>query len=328
MTTWRDWFLLSGMIEFLFRIVRARGARLALTAALTAGLAGCATPKFTVEGARAAAAQGNAQAQYFLGHVYSKGKGVPQDYVQAAAYLRQSAERGYAPAQNDLGALYARGMGVPKDEAQAWQWFRKAADQGDSLGELNVGLCLAWGQGVATNLAEAIEWYQKAARQHEVQAELELGDIFLGGRGLPADWLKSRKWYAKAAGQGSLRAVNALGYICETGGFGVAKDERRAVKYYQRAAIAEDVKGAVNLGRMYLDGTGVQKDVTEAYKWFYLASQLGGGSGNHYLEQLEGRAGYGDYMGHPLTYQQMQEAIRRAKEFQREHPTAPRKDPA
>ena len=42
------------------------------------------------------AEQGDAQAQYYLGVLYFKGEGVPQDYVQAREWWLKAAEQGIA----------------------------------------------------------------------------------------------------------------------------------------------------------------------------------------------------------------------------------------
>jgi hypothetical protein len=76
-----------------------------------------------------AAAQ-DADAQYNLGEMYKDGRGVPQDYAEAARWYRKAADQGIDWAQYNLGELYKDGRGVPQDYAEAARWFRKAADQG------------------------------------------------------------------------------------------------------------------------------------------------------------------------------------------------------
>ena len=78
---------------------------------------------------RKAADQGKAEAQFYLGVMYAKGQGVPQDDAEAAKWYRKAAEQGYADAQDNLGIMYAKGQGVPQDDAEAAKWWRKAADQ-------------------------------------------------------------------------------------------------------------------------------------------------------------------------------------------------------
>ena len=79
---------------------------------------------------RPLAEQGHADSQHFLGFMYRKGEGVPQDDDEALKWTRKAAEQGHAEAQNNLGAMYAEGEGVRQDNAEALRWYRKAAEQG------------------------------------------------------------------------------------------------------------------------------------------------------------------------------------------------------
>ena len=65
------------------------------------------------------AEQGNADAQFELGSMYDRGKGVPKDYKEAVKWYRLAAEQGKAPAQYNMGVLYDNGEGVPKDYKEA-----------------------------------------------------------------------------------------------------------------------------------------------------------------------------------------------------------------
>ena len=62
-----------------------------------------------------------------LGELYLWGKGVPQNNVEAAKWLRKAAERGNLASQVELGFLYADGKGVPQDLVLAYMWFNLAA---------------------------------------------------------------------------------------------------------------------------------------------------------------------------------------------------------
>ncbi len=63
--------------------------------------------------------QGHAIAQYNLGHMYDKGRGVSRDFGEAAKWFRLAAEQGDADAQDKLGFMYAKGFGVPQDYGEA-----------------------------------------------------------------------------------------------------------------------------------------------------------------------------------------------------------------
>ncbi len=72
----------------------------------------------------------SANADFERGLAYDNGKGVSQDYAQAAAWYRKAAEQGHADAQYNLGVLYYNGQGVPQDYQQAYAWSSVAAANG------------------------------------------------------------------------------------------------------------------------------------------------------------------------------------------------------
>ena len=73
---------------------------------------------------------GDEKAQYFLGLIYYKGKGVPQDFqVTGQLLFKLAAKQGNIGAQKHLGRMYDDGDGVPKDYKKAAQLFRLAAEQ-------------------------------------------------------------------------------------------------------------------------------------------------------------------------------------------------------
>jgi len=71
---------------------------------------------------RPLAEQGHARAQYSLGFLYDKSRGVMKDYAEAVRWYRKAAGQGYARARNNLGVMYAEGRGVPQDHAEAVRW--------------------------------------------------------------------------------------------------------------------------------------------------------------------------------------------------------------
>ena len=73
------------------------------------------------------AEHGHAEAQFYLGAMYSKGWGVPQDDTAAAQWYRRAATQGLAEAQFNLGWMSIRGVGVPQDLVQAYRWLDLAA---------------------------------------------------------------------------------------------------------------------------------------------------------------------------------------------------------
>ena len=268
----------------------------------------------TLETAKAATANGDVKAEYFLARQYAKGTGVLQDYEQSATWMRRAAEKGYPMAQNDLGAYYAKGLGVKQDLRSAFHWYQLAAESGDSLAQYSLGRAYFDGRGVPTNITESLKWYGKAAEQKQPEAMLALGYIYLNGApGVPTDCQAARVWFDRAAAHGKVGALNPLGFIFEHGGSGITPDLNRAAKCYREAAEKNDAEGQMNLGRMYLDGSGVKRDLIEAYQWFYLAYQNGNGVANRYLRDLGNETAVREPL---LTSAQVAEAVRRADQFQ------------
>ena len=56
-----------------------------------------------------------------LGEYYRDGRGVGQDYGQAAAWFRKAADEGFGDSQLSLGRLFAAGRGVPQDPVEAYK---------------------------------------------------------------------------------------------------------------------------------------------------------------------------------------------------------------
>ena len=58
-----------------------------------------------------------------------------QDYVSASHIFIPLAEQGVAAAQSYLGFMFETGRGVPQNYTEAAMWYRRAAEQGDSLAQ-------------------------------------------------------------------------------------------------------------------------------------------------------------------------------------------------
>ena len=58
--------------------------------------------------------------------MYANGRGVPQNYIEAAIWYQRAAAQGNPTAQYFLGLLYDKGIGVPPDEVLAYKWLNLA----------------------------------------------------------------------------------------------------------------------------------------------------------------------------------------------------------
>jgi TPR repeat protein len=80
------------------------------------------------------------------------------DYVAASRVFIPLAEHGDPTAQSYLGFLFETGRGVPQNYTEAAMWYRRAAEQGDSLAQYSLGLLYDRGLGVPQNIIEASKW--------------------------------------------------------------------------------------------------------------------------------------------------------------------------
>ena len=148
------------------------------------------------------------------------------------------------------------------------------------------------GDGVEGDWAEALKWYRKAAEGGNANAQFYIGNCYERGRGERQDYAEAAEWYRKAAEQGherakaKLRIVElhrnaengdaeaqyALGLRCENGD-GVEKDLTEAAKWYRMAAEQGHVEAQCKLGYCYEQGNGVMQDYFEAAKWYRMAAE-------------------------------------------------------
>jgi uncharacterized protein len=113
--------------------------------------------------ARPLAAEGDAHAQYMLGLLYHRGRGLPRDHNEAVNWFRRAADQDDAAAQFYLGIMFSEGHGVRQDHIEAAKWFRRAADLGDAYAQYNLGVLYAKGEAGAADNVSAHMWFNLAA---------------------------------------------------------------------------------------------------------------------------------------------------------------------
>jgi TPR repeat protein len=80
------------------------------------------------------------------------------DYLLASQIFFPLAEQGDPAAQAYLGFMFETGRGVPQNYTEAAMWYRRAAEQGDTLAQYSLGLLYDRGQGVTRDIVEANKW--------------------------------------------------------------------------------------------------------------------------------------------------------------------------
>ncbi|MBU2740052.1 tetratricopeptide repeat protein [Acidithiobacillus concretivorus] len=157
---------------------------------------------------RSAAAQGNARAEYRLGHAYMYGLEGLFNRVKGNYWLEKSAAQGYGWAEIAVGSDYNFGVGVPKDYVKAIYWYKQAAAHGPLSSERRAEVLLGGieyspSHSGPHNAEKEIYWYMEAAAHGSRNAESNLCWAYYTGRdGVPKDYSKAKYWYEKAVAQG------------------------------------------------------------------------------------------------------------------------------
>jgi TPR repeat protein len=185
--------------------------------------------------------------------------------------LKAAAEEGNPDAQFKLGGVYYAGTAVmKKDFAEAAKWFRRAAAQGHAGAQFCLASQLAAGEGVARDYTEAAKWYGLAASQGDVSAQFRMGELLNEGRGVAQDHAAAATWFRKAAEHGDAGAQFSLGLLASTGQ-GIKKDYVEARKWYGLSALQGNWGAQINLALLYSTGLGGTRDYPLAYMWFSVA---------------------------------------------------------
>ena len=244
--------------------------------------------------------------QFALGVASAEGRGVPQDYAEAARWFRFAAEQGHVKAQANLGWLYHNGLGVARNDEAAAKWFycaieqghieaqihlRRIAKQEDFQVRVNLDAMHRYcgGAGIEPNdrettkrlhravereRAEAQAYLRHIAEQGGVQAQINLGAMYHKGVGVARNDGEAVKWWRRAAGQGHVETQVNLGAMYYKG-VGVARNDEEAMKWTRLAAEQGHAQAQFNFGAMCHKGEGVEQNDEEAAKWIRLAAEQG-----------------------------------------------------
>jgi uncharacterized protein len=95
------------------------------------------------------------RAQTYIGVMYLRGKGVPQNFLVAAYWLHLGAGAGYPEAQYFLGLMYDKGQGVVQDFVLAHAWLNLAVAHAEPSVR---GQWALMRDAVASKMSEAQLW--------------------------------------------------------------------------------------------------------------------------------------------------------------------------
>lgn len=144
---------------------------------------------------------GNADALYELGELYTKGDKVEKEYTYAFGYYLMAALKGDKRAQHKLSFAYLHGRGTPQDFENGIKWLQRSANQGYVLAQKDLADLQSSDPRLA-NPADAYAWYsiiaayntdeignEAAKRREEIARKLgKKGEVLIARQRAAREW--------------------------------------------------------------------------------------------------------------------------------------------
>ncbi|KZN52931.1 tetratricopeptide repeat protein [Pseudoalteromonas luteoviolacea] len=250
---------------------------------------------------------GNKTAYEQLGDIVRNGDfGEPASFEKAKLYYLKAGGLGLGDALAKLGFLYEEGELTEQDLGMAMSLYKQAADSGSGEGKNNLATFFLNGVVVKKDLNKAIQLYEQAAKDNNVSAMINLGDIYFA-QGTNEAIKKACSLYKHAVDFGADRA--ALQYssciLKQKGDVDAAYsllDEHRglacnlcvikqaemiltnkvpektlsdALNLLQKAVKNGNAIAAVEIAKIYENGTIESPNFSLAFDWYKTAVMLG-----------------------------------------------------
>lgn len=226
---------------------------------------------------------------------------IEPDFTAALTLMETEAENGNALAMHDMAKMYAGGLGCEADAAVAHAWYAKAlsafqaceAAKPWKYTEYRIGKLYAAGLGTEQDYALAAEWFSMAAAKRHKYAQYSLGGLYYRGNGVARSYEQAFRLYAESAAQGFPYASYELAKLYRDG-IGTVPNAKSAAAHFENAfrgfvtleKKSHDDKLQYRIGQMLLTGTGTEKDINLAAKYFEKSARLGNTYAQYQLAKL------------------------------------------
>jgi len=175
---------------------------------------------------------GNAEAQYRMAALYSRGEGVSTDGKSAIYWLEHAAQQGHVIAAYNAGLYYNEGeLNLPLSAAKAIKYYSLAANAGHAASAYNLGLIYDGGmEGIPRNNKLAMKHYKTAAAQCNVNALNNLGALFINIEPPARDYSEAYKWFLLAAKKGDPGAIRNRNVLLQYSSSAELKEGKRRMQ--------------------------------------------------------------------------------------------------
>ena len=199
-------------------------------------------------------------------------------------HYKVEVERGNSEFYLSYGEAFYYGLfDCEEDPKKALYWFKKAAQDKDITAQYNIGMIYLDGVGVKKNHNVAKEWFEKSSAKCHAESQYQLARLYLNedlemlDQKLGYELLKKASTPSKENDfEQSSEAIVGRG-LCLKNGWGVKKNLKDAVKFFQKASDPElaggnNPNGMYELGLAYYFGTGILENYDLAFNFFMKAA--------------------------------------------------------
>lgn len=217
-------------------------------------------------------------AQYYLGFMHQRGRGVKKDYKEAAKWYAKAYKLGNTKViSHNIEELCE--IGIP----EAVEVIKDLAEKGNDYAQALLGQAYTEGRGIEKNYNEALKWLHKSAEQNNDFGKYSLGRMYYNGFGVEQNYVMAAKLFYQASRKGLLVAVAALSDanviygrgIIYRDGIDVKQDKKLAFEMFCEAAAKGSIEANFTLGEMYEYGKDVKKDYNKALEYYSNAAKSG-----------------------------------------------------
>jgi len=239
--------------------------------------------------------------EYRIGKMFAAGLGIVLDYQTAAQWFGLSAEKNYKYAQYSLGALYYRGQGVEQNFQIAFALYLKSAKQGFPYADFETANMYRDGVGTEKDDIKSKQHFQKAfcgfeirkRTSHDDKIQYRLGWMLQNAIGTDMDMMRAKTYYDKSAKMGNVFAGYALARLILSEDSPIAVEVQKAIEILKTIA-QDDNKACISfrslasyaLGKIYLEGKCVVKDIDQAVIYLMKSAKQGNQFAQYTLGKL------------------------------------------
>ena len=216
-----------------------------------------------------------ARAWRVLGDCYFSGLGTAPDGKKMIEALEKAASKGSLEALSRMGYCYEFGINVKADQKKAVACYERAAKAGLPAAMLKYGDMIAAGEVEGKGSDDAMVWFKRSAAEDCPEALYRLGTLNLHGIGTEKDPELAAELFSRGAQFEHPNCQYELGMLFLMKDGPIAKDDRAAFFWFNRAASHGCAAAQRQLAVCYENGTGCDIDLERALVLYHEAAKNG-----------------------------------------------------